>query len=130
MSETRIVSRPWRPQDLIDDLQLMIDEEPDLYLNDRRTTLCMARDYLKSFFGIEQEPLNLEELRQMDGEPVWIVWPDGRIESRWYIVGSVHWIEMFVDWDGTLFGGYGKVWLAYRNKPRRGGDGETAIRRP
>jgi hypothetical protein len=52
-NEVRIEARPWKPQDLIDDLQLMIDEEPDRYLNGNRTTLCMARDYLKKFFSEE-----------------------------------------------------------------------------
>ena len=47
----RIMSRPWQPQDLLDDLQLLIDEEPNSYLNDRRTTLCMARDFLKKHFA-------------------------------------------------------------------------------
>lgn len=47
----RLMARPWQPQDLLDDLQLMIDEEPDSYLNDRRTTLCMARDFLKELFA-------------------------------------------------------------------------------
>lgn len=46
----KVEARPWNPSDLIDDLQKMIDEEPDRYLNDRRTTLCMARDYLKKYF--------------------------------------------------------------------------------
>ena len=45
-----IEARPWRPQDLLDDLQQIIDEEPDRYLNTRRTTLCMALDYLKEHF--------------------------------------------------------------------------------
>ena len=48
-----MMSRPWRPQDLLDDLQLLIDEEPDRYLNDRRTTLCMARDFLKEHFAMD-----------------------------------------------------------------------------
>lgn len=52
-NEVRIEARPWEPQDLIDDLQLMIDEEPGSYLNDNRTMLCMARDYLKKFFAEE-----------------------------------------------------------------------------
>ena len=52
-NEVRIEARPWEPQDLIDGLQLMIDEEPDSYLNGKRTTLCMARDYLKKFFAEE-----------------------------------------------------------------------------
>lgn len=47
----RMMQRPWQPQDLLDDLQLLIDEEPDRYLNDRRTTLCMARDFLKEHFS-------------------------------------------------------------------------------
>ena len=62
------------------------------------------------------EPLNLDELRQMDGEPVWVVWPDGRIKSQWFIVGSTFWIDMFVEWDGTLSKDYGKTWLAYSQK--------------
>ena len=33
-------------QDLIDDLQKIIDEEPDNYRNDRRVTLCTIKDYL------------------------------------------------------------------------------------
>jgi hypothetical protein len=47
----RMMARPWQPQDLLDDLQLLIDEEPDRYLNDRRTTLCMARDFLREHFA-------------------------------------------------------------------------------
>ena len=46
-----LTSRPWEPQDLIDDLQELIDEEPDTYLNFRRTTMCTARDYLKEYFS-------------------------------------------------------------------------------
>lgn len=53
MAEFKIVARPWQPQDLIDDLQMMIDEEPDSITNGRRTTLCMARDYLKDFFAAD-----------------------------------------------------------------------------
>lgn len=52
--ERTIEARPWRPQDLIDSLQALIDAEPDRYLNDRRTTLCMARDYLKEYFSLPQ----------------------------------------------------------------------------
>ena len=69
-----IEARPWRPQDLLDDLQQIIDEEPDRYLNSRRTTLCMALDYLKEHFaplldndqetgtGEEDEPQRRREL--------------------------------------------------------------------
>ena len=63
-----IVARPWEPQDLIDDLQQIIDEEPDRYLNGRRTTLCMARDFLKEHFA-ESGWISVEErLPQETGE--------------------------------------------------------------
>ena len=66
------------------------------------------------------DPLTLDELRKMDGEPVWVVWPDGRIKSQWFIISSTFWIEMFQEWDGTLSKDYGKTWLAYRQKPEEG----------
>lgn len=63
------------------------------------------------------EPLTLDELRKMDWEPVWIVWLDGRIKSKWWTVGNY-------DWNLTMtmmeYERYGKAWLAYRHKP---GDG-------
>ena len=62
------------------------------------------------------DPLTLDELRQMDGEPVWVVRLDGRLKSRWHIVGSSLWIEMFTEWDGAFSPDYGKTWLAYRHK--------------
>lgn len=46
-----IVARPWCFQDLLDDLQYMIDEEPNTYMNERRTTLCMAKDYLEDLYA-------------------------------------------------------------------------------
>lgn len=56
-----IVSRPWKPQDLLDDLQMYIDEEPDNYLNGRRTAMCMARDYLKEHFEQKPKWISVEE---------------------------------------------------------------------
>ena len=65
---------------------------------------------------LSNDPLTLDELRQMDGEPVWVVRLDGRLKSRWHIVGSSLWIEMFTEWDGAFSPDYGKTWLAYRHK--------------
>lgn len=80
-----IEARPWKPQDLLDDLQSIIDEEPDSYMNTRRTTLCMARDYLKEYFApLSNDPLTLDQLREMDGEPVWVT-KEG-YKSRWALV--------------------------------------------
>ena len=53
--QMQITSRPWQPQDLIDDLQEIINEESDTYLNSKKSTLCMARDYLKNYFKAEME---------------------------------------------------------------------------
>ena len=50
----KIEARPWRPQDLLDDLQEIIDEESDNYLNTRRTTQEMALAYLKEHFAEPQ----------------------------------------------------------------------------
>jgi len=54
-AETKIIAKPWEPQDLLDDLQQMIDEQPDTYTNRDRSTLCMAKGYLELYFrnGIE-----------------------------------------------------------------------------
>ena len=58
------------------------------------------------------EALTLEELRGMDGEPVFVQWTDNRILPRWYIVGCYEWNLM----DFDAFEDYGK-WLAYRRPP-------------
>jgi hypothetical protein len=59
------------------------------------------------------EPLTKEELREMDGEPVYIKY---HTCGRWEIYqGFMH--------DHGL---YGKTWLAYRRKPERSeNDGQT-----
>jgi hypothetical protein len=49
-----LTAHQWVPQDLIDDLDALIQEEPDSYLNGRRVTLCMARDFLEAFFKAAQ----------------------------------------------------------------------------
>ena len=65
----------------------------------------------------EPGPLTLEELRQMEGEPVWIVWPDNRIKSKWWIVGNYDWHMMEFS-DPLTERRYGSVWIAYRHKPK------------
>ena len=70
----------------------------------------------------KNEPLTLDELRKMDGEPVWVEFQDGS-GGCW---GLVH-ITMF---NHVVFANglyctvgkpyYGKTWLAYRQKPEEG----------
>lgn len=67
-------------------------------------------------------PLTLEELRRMDGEPVWVQAPGVPKYGRWAIVAGVD----TGDGEQTLYCRgdytcryYGKTWLAYRRKPER-----------
>ena len=67
----------------------------------------------------KNEPLTLDELRKMDGEPVWVEFQDGS-GGCW---GLVH-ITMF---NHVVFANglyctvgkpyFGKTWLTYRQKP-------------
>ena len=55
----------------------------------------------------KNEPLTLDELREMDGEPVWLVNQNG---GRWVIMSGVYL------WNSRKNADYGKTWLAYRQK--------------
>ena len=66
------------------------------------------------------EPLTLEELREMHGEPVWIV-PHRGI-AKWYLVDVANECCSTCDMDVVDFELYGPKntsygWLAYRTKP-------------
>ena len=68
-----------------------------------------------------KEPLTLDELRKMDGEPVYIV----ENTEYWAIVNSfdqagVYLLSYGNPDDYGYFGFYGKTWLAYRQKPEEG----------
>ena len=69
------------------------------------------------------EPLTLDELRQMDGEPVWC---EIYIKGQSPFYGIVHGenVTGFIRGDDkpanlaiTNVGAYGLAWLAYRQKP-------------
>ncbi len=67
----------------------------------------------------ENPPLTLEELREMDGEPVWVVpLNDFDILPANYLVNAYE-EQIVVDKFGAYldFEDYGKTWLAYRRKP-------------
>ena len=72
------------------------------------------------------EPLTLEELREMDGEPVWC---EIYIKGQSSFYGIVHGenVTGFIPGDDkpanlaiTNVGAYGLAWLAYRQKPEEG----------
>lgn len=77
------------------------------------------RAWLAELREIKQErntPLTLDELRQMDGEPVWVQSPGVPEYGRWAIVEGVGENCLFLRDDFTCHN-YGNTWLAYRHKP-------------
>lgn len=60
------------------------------------------------------DPLTLEELREMDGEPVWCCPKNDPAKGSWMIVGpnGCENITSFAIYDD-----YGTGWLAYRRPP-------------
>ena len=74
----------------------------------------------------KNDPLILDELRQMDGEPVWC---EIYIKGQPSFYGIVHKenVTGFIPGDDkpanlaiTNVGAYGLAWLAYRQKPEEG----------
>ena len=87
--------------------------------------LCDAVDMAISALRQQEhdrnEPLTLDELRQMEGHPVYIV----ENTEYWAIVNSfdqagVYLLSYGNPDDYGYFGFYGKTWLAYRQKPEEG----------
>lgn len=91
--------------------------------NDLREAMQMGIDALREKAEREDtKPLTLEELRQMVGEPVYIVIIGGTVIGRnatgWKIVNYAGHVQIEFT-DGKLFfvEQYGN-WLAYRHKPK------------
>lgn len=66
---------------------------------------------------IIQQPLTPEELREIDGEPVWVVSQDGRNESCWMLVDAEYNLCREAHGGMAVFENNGKTWMAYRRKP-------------
>lgn len=70
----------------------------------------------------KNEPLTLSELRQMEGEPVWIeceLWAEG----RWMIITTVDLDHLWMHGRNTVcmdMEVYGEAWQAYRRRPEGG----------
>ena len=64
------------------------------------------------------EPLTLDELRGMDGEPVYAVCCEMAEDSEWVIIDAD---EVWANGKCGCFyfDEYGTAWLAYRRKPER-----------
>ena len=93
------------------------------------------RTWLAELREIKQErntPLTIDELRQMDGEPVWVSvsnnWRESGVSEGWcivrfhseddrvrvYVYDTRHGARFFAQQD------YGESWWAYRQKPKEG----------
>lgn len=65
-------------------------------------------------------PLTLEQLREMDGQPVWIVdiGPHKWYGPGWAIVDRDNClVRTAKNWNSVFFERYGERWLAYRRPP-------------
>ena len=68
------------------------------------------------------EPLTLDELRKMDGEPVYCVEITGREE--WLFRRDGGFADMYGEFtsdDFMVWDNYGKLWWCYRQKPEEVG---------
>ena len=93
-----------------------IGQYPHIYLAE---AFHMALEALREKAEREDnKPLTLEELRQMDGKPVYIV-SASRTGSGW-VIFDIHNDDGFGMCDETWYfaKSYGKAWIAYRHKPK------------
>lgn len=97
--------------------QIMSDGKPDVQEFYKIAEAALRAQQERA----DQKPLTLDELRQMDGEPVWVkadhcgVYADivhiqGQEDGESYVHFKINW--------RLQENGYGKTWLAYRHKPR------------
>lgn len=110
----------------LNDTKLYLTDNNMINNSEKREALCIAISALQKQLQQEtNEPLSLEELKQMEGEPVYcvIIGVDGGV---WEIIGGIsegpdnrQAISMCNLDDGKydVFADlYGKTWLAYRKK--------------
>lgn len=65
------------------------------------------------------DPLTLEQLLEMDGEPVWICDTDGSM-GMFALVDVRNMVCRTPRGGWAIFENYGQAWLAYRRKPEEG----------
>ena len=94
---------------------------PDSRYTILREALDMAISALRQQDARKNDPLTLDELRQMDGEPVYCVEITGREE--WLFRRDGGFADMYGEFtsdDFMLRDNYGKLWWCYRQKPEDG----------
>lgn len=120
--------------DLVRELNTLNDDNlADRVIANSDVQWCLSelQDILEEMPTLTQpnEPLTLDELRKMDGQPVWGKSLITNKPGEWFIVRVV---EMSKTWFIACAGAeqgfgdkdtYGKTWLAYRRPP----EGEEEI---
>lgn len=98
----------------------------DLYLMDRDFVLSALREKQER---MNPKPLTLEEMREMNGEPVWTETIGLDRTGRWELITCetvcacpLEQKLRAVTWAGDVewypLETYGKTWIAYRHKPQ------------
>ena len=99
------------------------DEENDKKCIEGQTIFfCIATlDDMPTITPPPNTPLTLEELREMDGEPVWIIPMRGSGGFRtWMLVDAEYELCREAHGEMAVFENCGKTWLAYRRRPEEG----------
>lgn len=88
------------------------DDPEDIFRLDAR----VLREAARLLGGMEppNDPLTLEQLREMVGEPIYIVDFEHPEASGWEICEETH-TDAWSNCDNVA--AYGKTWLAYRRRP-------------
>ncbi len=69
--------------------------------------------------ALSDPPLTLDELRELEGEPVWIESPDMPNRHGWAINYGLDPDVMHIQYAEIALDMYGKTWLAYRRRPEQ-----------
>ena len=81
----------------------------------------LTPEEIMALIPLPNDPLTLEELRGMDGEPVWIVPMRGSGGfCTWMLVDAEYELCREAHGEMAVFENCGKTWLAYRRKPEEG----------
>lgn len=91
---------------------------------DYQDTMCALPDYYEWIHSADNPPLTWDELRQMEGKPVWIYEPyNGEWHGNWAVICSVGEYDFnddpymsMTDDSFYLKSGCGTRWQAYRKE--------------
>ncbi len=103
----------------------------DVFFTEDGTERITLKDLQAMAALPSNEPLTLEELREMDGEPVWVEFPKCPEASGWMLISA----SRHCVYNGLLgdcdFENCGRNWLACRRRPEAlGGEAAPTLSRP